>query len=163
MSIVVVWVVDVAVALGSWVLIWIGRETNWLDVFEPAVVGLAMSVIGISTLVGIYAGSGGPKTKMRNSIAAGFSTTYIYLLTSLLVLGDFADSLGPLASEILDNFTVMVTTIVGFYFVSRATENVNAAIQTRKTTEAVGAGGGGVGGLAADVAPAAPAASALDE
>ncbi len=137
MSTGVVWLVDVFVAAGSWAAIWIGRETDWLNVDEPAVVGLALSVIGISTLVGFYNGiAPDSDTKMRSSIAAGFAATYIYLLASLLVIADFTASLGELATDILDNFTVMVTTIMGFYFASRAVENVNQSIQARKTNEA---------------------------
>lgn len=140
MSIVHVWWVNVTVAVASWALVWIGRSTDWVEVFEPAVVGFGMSVIGISTLVGFYNGVESADTKMRSSIAAAFSATYIFLLTSLVVIGDLRDALSDeLADTVLDNFTVMVTTIVGFYFASRVVENVNTAVQARKTTEAAAA------------------------
>jgi riboflavin transporter FmnP len=143
MTIGVVWAVDVLVAAASWALVWIGRETTWVNVDEPAIVGLALSVIGISTLVGFYGASPDDSdTKMRSALASGFTATYIYLLASLLVIPEFAESLGDLANDILNGFTVMVTTIVGFYFTSRAVENVSAGIQARKTAEAVAARGG---------------------
>lgn len=141
MSIALVWVIDVLVAAGSWAAIWIGRETTWLNVNEPAVIGLALSVIGVSTLIGFYgAGPDDSDTKMRSALAAALVATYIYLLASLLAT-PLADSLGDLATEILSSFTVMVTTITGFYFASRAAENVNAQIQARKATEATAAQG----------------------
>ena len=141
MSIALVWFVDVFVAAGSWAAIWIGRETTWLNVNEPAVIGLALSVIGVSTLIGFYgAGPEESDTKMRSSLAAALAATYIYLLASLLAT-PLADSLGDLANDILSSFTVMVTTVTGFYFASRAAENVNAEIQARKATEAAAARG----------------------
>lgn len=154
MSIVHVWFVAVAIAIVTWVFVWIGRETALVEVFEPAVLGLGMSVIGISTLVGFYSGAESADTKMRTSIAAAFSATYIYLLTSVVLIGDLRLSLSDeLAKTILDNFTIMVTTILGFYFASRALENVNAAVQVRKTAEA----GGGT------TPPATPQATSLSE
>lgn len=153
MSIVHVWFVDVTVVVVTWVLVWIGRSTDLLEVFEPAVLGLGMSVIGISTLVGFYSGSESADTKMRTSIAAAFSATYIYLLTSLVVIGDLRGSLSDdLADSVLNNFTVMVTTILGFYFASRVVENVNATIQARRAAETAG----GVGGTQVTPSPTPP-------
>lgn len=137
-NIAIVWLIDVVTALLAWILVWIGRETSW-DIYEPAVIGAGMSVIGLTTLIGFYYGTEGVDTRMRGSIAAGFSATYIFLLTSLLMIGDFRGSLSDeLANSVLDNFTIMVTTILGFYFGSRVIEGVNSSIQARKEAEALG-------------------------
>jgi hypothetical protein len=107
--------------LASWTLIWIGRETSWLSVFEPAAVGAALGAITICVFIGVYLAS--TDNRLRTAFAGAFLIFYLSLATTLLVLNEFRDQVGSggttnVAEDLLTQLPWVLTTVIGFYFVT---------------------------------------------
>jgi hypothetical protein len=141
MSLLLTFLIDAVVVVLGWILIAVDRETGFDFANEPAIVGLTLTVVGITTFFGIYMNLGGDRARMRSALAASVWTLYVAMSASILVIADFAKILeGRVATDVLKTFSGIVVAVTGYYFASRTVENVNDRIQQRRENVANGGG-----------------------
>lgn len=115
---------SVVVWLTSWALIWLGRETDWIKVYEPAAVAGSLGVISIGIFVGIYVSA--DTERLTTAFAGAFLVFYLALSTDLLVLRSFRESFdvsSTLVDDLLGKLPWVVGVVVSFYFVTDAVKH----------------------------------------
>lgn len=154
-------VTDIVIVVGVWALRKLGTSGDGamraINLGEVPIFGVAMMLIPIVTFAGFYLST--PPTAssrdpwMRNSIAATFVLSYLFLVALLLGLPSLRSSVSdptpgrsdttqalearePFGEVIFKGFSTFLGVVLAFYFAAQAVERVTETVQSGLTTRA---------------------------